>query len=285
MKIVKESINEIKRSNVTSLGTIGAGKISFVRDWVDSHTDFLTNHVINADGTITADNVRLHRPLPEYVQFDTVGDMYISGDELSYEEIISALPRKLVNTIYIVTDNAYQYGKKFANDVKAHTDMSQYADIIIRDRETWEAKNLTKGKRNKEQGGPIKNRFNFMEAKRYELNGSVKEIEWAPGYVTYWQLKYIQSKGDEGAYYMNVFMMSDVLRYPGKTIDKKLLGKYAQPWKKFVEPANKEGWWRISPKGKKWLADHIHFERQEPDLSDFVEIPQRNRINPYRQKT
>jgi hypothetical protein len=289
-KIVRERLNEIKRAGEEShLSMLGVGKTKAVQDWIDQQgVDIDPNAIINRDGTINAYYVIVRVPLPPYVRFNKVSRFMVSGEELTRDQIKEALPREIVSELNIIlaADSNKKFDNAFAKellslckhyddlDVELHYEFD--SNIPYRGR-----KDITRQHRLAAAGNKISDRTNFLEKIYRGDDGEPLSYQWSKGYILYWQLKYVDSKGKEGAYYMNVYEISQLIKYPDRKIDRKYLGNYRESWKEFVTQV-KDGWWAITDKGKRYLEEHRYFEAQQPDLSKFVEFKQRNRPNPYR---
>ena len=292
-KIVRERLNEIKRAGEGShLSMMGIGKTKEVEEWISRQgRDISEDASVNRDGSIDVNYVYVRQPLPSHIRFNRVRRFVVSGEELTREEIKEALPRKIISDldIYLPARSVKKFDKAFADELLSLCDHPEDLDVEVHYDYDPNIKNrkkleLTKPYRLRALGKTISDRKNFLEKIYRDKDGNPTWYQWAKGYILYWQLKYVESKGKEGAYYMNVYEISHLLKRPGLPVDRRYLGNYKESWKEFVT-SPRDGWWVITDKGKRYLEEHRHFEAQQPDLSKFVEFKQRNRPNPYRDST
>lgn len=275
--IVRERINEVQRG-VSALSGMNVGRRKFINDWLEKNRNEVTDAVINADNTVDCESITIISPLPEYIRLRTVNRMRIYENK-RLMDVVGVLPKKIVSTISIFTNRPEKYRKNFINEARKVCEIGKYTQVQLVDTRIRPNRyeNLST---NPQYDMKRSVRTDFVNYKSFDNDGGLLHVGYAPGYITYWQLKYVQSKGKEGAYYVNVYEISHLMKNPGEEFKTKYAGSYKERWKNFVDYV-KNGWYSINDTGLRWLESHRYFEKQKPDLSGFVEYEQRNRPNPW----
>lgn len=196
MKIVKETINEIKRGNPSdSLESLKIGARSIIEEWCSKNLSgkftIDDNLLVSAESV----NVELLRP-PDYLNFGTVCEFYCSNLKLSKDELLGILPKKVLNKIICWGNSAVTL-----DDIKGVCEIKKYTQVYT----IAGKKDVNKRSREKDD---------VISAVKYNLDETVKEIGYVPHFLTYVALKFISSKGTAGASSKDVIKLAQKMVFP-----------------------------------------------------------------------
>jgi hypothetical protein len=191
-------INEIKRSGDNPVRMMGIGAKEIVRQWCDENIN--GEFRISEDLKITTDNYRMtSRELPELIKFEKVCDFYCDGLGMTKEQLLAALPEKILNKL-ICWENA----KVKIEEIKSVCDVGKYAQVFT------EAGKPDVNKLYRRKTDPS----GVIDGMKYDIDGNIIEVAYVNHFITYALLKYIQLKGREGANSTDVINLAKKMVYP-----------------------------------------------------------------------
>lgn len=210
MKIVKESINEIKRANPSdTLKSMGVGTRAMIEKWCDDNN--IRDYHIDSNNEINCENVDLHpdvNSLPDTIKFNKVKNFSAQGLNIPKKDLSRFLPRH-VSGILMLASWMSPTPKYTIKDIISSCNLAPTAKVYLRP-------NVDSYARYKYRRKPgVENRPDHIIPNDDPAN---TKITYSNGFKTYSILKYILEAGQYGRSYKDIITYAYKMSNPGKDL-------------------------------------------------------------------
>ena len=259
-KFVHESLLEFEKGQDPK-AAIGIGRNAKIKKWFDEYNERKASwedpavYKINPDGSVDIKgDFRFHgdREIPEFIKFNTIhGNFTMQYND--YLENLDFLPDHIKGNLDFYANSIRLTPKRF-NDLGIQVD----GDITLLDPRKEGEREASKRYRER---GPLSSRSSIKFEKPAKYGP-----KYTPGYQLYNMLKYMESKGKEGARYIDLIQIAFDMSYPNLKGQRPFstgwgVGYFSPKWRSPIgtkADKNEKGRWVINDKGKQWLKDKAH---------------------------
>ena len=269
-KFISDFLFEFEKGQDPKIA-MDVGLAAKINKWIKEYNERLPSwqdpisYKLNSDGSLDINgSLSLSRDveIPEFIKFNTIhGDFTMKFND-SLEDL-DFLPKDVTGNFEFHSNSKKLTKKKF-DDLGISVD----GEVHLLNPRTQGERDASKRYRER---GPLSSR------KSIRLPDVSNPTRWGPKYTPglklYRMLKYMESKGDEGARYKDLIDIAWKMSYPhlerGEESRGWGVGYFSPKWRSPIgskADKNEKGQWVINDAGKQWLKDKAHLF-EDPNLA------------------